>query len=56
MSPQKTLLPTIQSPAPRRTAGKPAGCAAIEKIDGPCYNATGLPIRKVSTELDKFLK
>ena len=32
------------------------GYAAIEKINGSFYNVMGLPIQKVYTELDKFLK
>ena len=32
------------------------GYAAIEKINGSYYNVMGLPIQKVYTELDKFLK
>ncbi|MBD9238059.1 MAG: septum formation inhibitor Maf, partial [Alistipes onderdonkii] len=32
------------------------GYAAIEKINGLFYNVMGLPIQKVYTELDKFLK
>lgn len=32
------------------------GYAAIEKINGSFYNVMGLPIQKVYTELDKFIK
>lgn len=32
------------------------GYAAIEKIDGSFYNVMGLPIQKVYTEMDKFIR
>lgn len=32
------------------------GYAAIERIDGSFYNVMGLPIQKVYTELDKFIR